>query len=309
MTNNYPNLFIPGAAKSGTSTLHDLLNLHPEICMSSLKEPYFLINTDFDQNISVYNDKYTELFSQKSNATYRGDSSTAYMLFPNFIERVKTHLKDEPKFIFVLRNPIDRIYSHYWYLKGLGSEDSNLKDAIKRDMNISPNMSHRLAEGKFKNYFQYGLYGKWISNFYKEFGALQIKIIVFEDLRDHPLKVANSCFEFLGLQKLEQVPEMESNKTVLLKYPKLFQIISKITNGNVTFLKPINRIIPRKFKQMVKKNSTEFLMQQIKSDSSYPKLAKEDRLWIKDLYLADINTLRDVTGDGFNQWSDFKLAE
>ena len=309
MTNYYPNLFIPGAAKSGTSTLHDLLNLHPEICMSSLKEPYYLINTDFDQNISAYNTKYAKLFSQNSNATYFGDSSTAYMLFPNFIERVKTHLKKDSKFIFVLRNPIDRIYSHYWYLKGLGSEDSSLKVAIERDKNISPNMSHRLDEGKFKNYYQYGLYGKWLSNFYKEIDEDQIKIVVFEDLKDNPLKVVNSCFNFLGLPEIDNIPEIESNKTIILKYPKIFKFISKITNGNVKFLKPINKLIPFKLKYKIKKNSNEFLMQQTKSNSSYPKLAKEDRLWIKDLYLEDINILKDITGERFNQWTDFKFTE
>ena len=48
-----PNLFIPGAAKSGTTTLHNLLNNHPDICMSSNKEPVYWNNAEFD-NLNDY---------------------------------------------------------------------------------------------------------------------------------------------------------------------------------------------------------------------------------------------------------------
>ena len=306
MTNNYPNLFIPGAAKSGTSTLHDLLNEHPEICMSSIKEPYYLINTDFDANISTYNTKYAELFKAQPDAQFKGDSSTAYMLFPYFIDRVKTHIKHESKFIFVLRNPIDRIYSHYWYLKGLGSEDLSLHDAIQKDKDIEPNMSQRLSEGKFKNYFQYGLYGKWLSKFYEEFNANQIKIIVFEDLKTNPLKIANDCFSFLGLNPLDTITERESNKTEILRYPKFYKTILRITNGKVKILKPLNTLIPKRIKNKLKHSVPELIVNHTKTNTSYPKLSDDDRLWIKALYLDDFNVLKKVTGQDFKQWTDFK---
>jgi len=305
MTNNYPNLFIPGAAKSGTSTLHDLLNIHPDICMSILKEPYFLINDNFDQNINIYNQKYAEFFNLKPNAIYMGESSTAYMLFPNFIERIKKHVKKDMRFIFILRNPIDRLYSHYWYLKGIGSEDSNLYEAIKKDMDISPNMSHRLPEGKFKHYYQYGLYGKWLSRFYDEFTENQIKIIIFEDLKENPLKIVNECFTFLGLKELDNIPKINSNKTTILRLPKIHKTILKIANGNVKFLKPLYLIIPRTLKTVIKKNISKIIIKMTKTDKTYPKLSNEDRLWIKGLYINDYDILKNVTGKTFNQWEDF----
>ena len=58
-----PNLFIPGAAKSGTTSLHNLLNQHPEICMSSVKEPGYWKNEKFkDLNCQV---AFTNLFNEK----------------------------------------------------------------------------------------------------------------------------------------------------------------------------------------------------------------------------------------------------
>ena len=200
-----PNLFIPGAAKSGTSTLHALLNFHDDICMSSTKEPFYMVKDDFDTSIDFYNNKYNEVFNKNINTQYRGDASTSYMLFPKFIERVKSHLDQDVKFIFILRNPVDRLYSHYWYLKGLGMESLDIKDAILNDIDIEPDNSKRQPMGKFKNYFQYGLYGKWLSRFYDNFDSKNIKVVFFEDLKNNQLDVVNECLEFLNYTFLKLI--------------------------------------------------------------------------------------------------------
>ena len=304
-TSKFPNLFIPGAAKSGTSTLHDLLNQHPEICMSSLKEPYYLINDNFEDNIEKYIAKYKTLFKNKPEALYKGDSSTSYMLFPNFIERVKFNVVHDVKFIFILRNPIDRIYSHYWYLKGLGSESLDFKTAIKKDKDIEPDMSKKLPEGKFKNYFQYGLYGKWLEKFYTNFDTSQIKIILFEDLKENPLKITNECFSFLGLEPLHQLNEIKSNPTVILKYPKLHQSILRFTQGSITSMKPLYRLVPMHLKNYIKKHSSNVIIKVTKTSQSYPPLSQSERTWVKDLYENDFILLKSITNKNFKPWKDF----
>lgn len=303
-SNNFPNLFIPGAAKSGTSTLHELLNQHPEISMSSNKEPFYLAEDHFEMNKHQFNSKYEALFSD-TNTKYRGDSSTAYMLFPNFIERVKTHLKFEKKFIFVLRNPVDRIYSHYWYIKGLGSETLNLRQAIKQDMDIEPNMSTRLSEGKFKHYFQYGLYGKWLTRFYDNFDSDSIKIILFEDLKENPLQTVNECFRFLDLAELDAITPVESNKTIILKHSYLHKYVVRVTNGRVKLLKPLHKLIPKRIKAYLKKNSSEFIINTTKSNKEYPKLSNQDRQWLTNLYKEDFMLLKTIVQKDFSKWTDF----
>lgn len=305
ITNNFPNLFIPGAAKSGTSSLHDLLNQHPKISMSSTKEPFHLVHDDFDMNIELFNSNYKELFKKNTTAIYRGDSSTAYMLFPNFIERVKTHLKFKKKFIFILRNPVDRIYSSYWYIKGLGSESLNFREAILKDIDIEPKMNTRLPEGKFKHYFQYGLYGKWLKGFYDNFDSKNIKIILFEDLTENPLQTANECFKFLGLSELDTVKPVESNKTNILKHAYIHKYMLRVTNGKVKTLKPFHKLIPRQLKNYIKKNSSEFIIKNTKSNKSYPKLSQEDRQWVANLYREDVALLKKNTTIDYSKWTDF----
>ncbi|MFT4780677.1 MAG: hypothetical protein ACI9SD_000351 [Pseudohongiellaceae bacterium] len=299
--NNFPNLFIPGAAKSGTSSLHDLLNQHPNINMSTTKEPLYLVKNNFKLNIEKFNSKYEALFEYSDNIKYKGDSSTGYMLFPNFIENTKTHLKFEKKFIFILRNPIDRIYSHYWYIKGLGSESLDFKKAILKDKNNEPTIKSMLPEGKFKNYFQYGLYAKWLSRFYANFDSKDIKIILFEDLRDSPLDTVNQCLQFLNLSELSTLNPVESNETMLLKHAYIHKTILKITRGKFKLLKPISFLIPT----IIKNNISEYIINKTKSNQKYPKLSAEDRTWVADLYKEDFLLLKKNTNIDFSKWIDF----
>ena len=98
MSNIKPNLFIPGAGKSGSSSLHNYLKLHPDIYMSELKEPHFFSH---DENYfsKTQTEKYYELFKNGKKYKYRGESSTGYMVFPHVIDRIKMD-KKKPKFIF-----------------------------------------------------------------------------------------------------------------------------------------------------------------------------------------------------------------
>ena len=81
-----PNLFIPGAAKSGTTTLHNLLNNHPDICMSSNKEPVYWNNAEYDNLNDEAKIKYSNIFKDKTKKII-GESTTSYMFYDSFIER------------------------------------------------------------------------------------------------------------------------------------------------------------------------------------------------------------------------------
>ena len=305
MNKKMPNLFIPGAAKSGTTTLHEMLNMHPEICMSSKKEPYYWIKENFETYSQEATQNYLNLFNQKTNTIYRGESSTAYMLFPNFIERIKSNNLGDSKFIFILRNPIDRAYSHYWYLKGIGSEKLDFKDAILYDRNISPNTSNRLDEGKYKHYFQYGMYGKWLTRFYNSFDENQIKIITFESLKERPKETINDCFKFLGLDALDTIELKHSNKTNLVVAPSLHKNLVRLVTGKIKPLKPLNKLVPKKIKRKIKGDFSDKLTNISKTNKTYPKLDFEHRNWIKHLYEEDFKKLKNISNLPFKEWNDF----
>ena len=293
-----PHLFIPGAAKSGTTTLHELLDVHPDICMSSVKEPVFWNKTEHrDKQIEKYNALFTD-----TSATILGESTTSYMYYPIFTEQVKAHFETTPKFIFILRNPIDRCYSHYWWMVGRGQEKRSFKESFKNDME-RPYAEHGYTPDF---YYHFGLYHHWIQRFYDNFPQANIKVITLEALIEDRQKTINQCFEFLGLKKLEDIPEIIANKSYQLKNAGIYHFIRKLSvrKNIVTYL--AGRLLSKKRRDNIKQNLQD--MRYFKKDNifEYPEMTQEDRTWLKSVYEQDFNALRQLTGLEFNEWTDFK---
>ena len=202
-----PDFFVPGAAKSGTTTLHDLLNTHHDISMSKDKEPVYWNNKLFRQFKLFEVSRYANLFEK--NRKIKGESTTSYMYYDSFISNIKANFEYSPKFIFLLRNPVDRYISHVNWLKGLGLEKKDVNQVINDDdwANFSEYDDYP------KQYYQFGLYNKWITRFIKNFGKQNIKIITFEQLISDRLKTLNSCYEFLGVEKVDNLKFIRSNKS------------------------------------------------------------------------------------------------
>ncbi len=295
-----PNLFIPGAAKSGTTTLHELLNLHPEISMSKVKEPVFWNNKNFEKYIEQDWLNYKKLFVEKSKIC--GESTTSYMYYNSFIENINKNYKKSPKFIFILRNPIDRYNSHFWWMKGLGLE----KNKIKNVLNIESGINFEEYDYYPKNYFQFGLYSKWIQRFIDNYGLENIKVITLEKLISNRLDTINSCFDFLGLKKLESIPEKTSNKTTKIKYSFLYHFIRKSSIGKMNYTKIGKIFLSNKSIDRIKNKLKDIITNWKTEEFEYEPLQSEHRNHLKDAgYFSDVEKLKEIFDYSFNEWKDF----
>lgn len=299
-----PNLFVPGAGKSGTSTLHLLLNNHPSICMSEMKEPHFWSDPNFDEFSDEDWEEYLSLFETKEN-TYLGESSTGYICFPEFKQNIKKYYPQEPKFIIILRNPIDRIYSHYWWLKGLGSETKSLRAAILEDIDIEPDQSKRLREGGYKYYYQFGLYGKWIEKMFSAFDQKNFLIISYENLKADQLGCINKCFTFLDLPLLNEVEKTFDNKTSLLRFPSIYRKTKLFFREDHLAKKILKPFFPAKVRTYINENFHKFVFDLTTSKKKYPTLSLKERKWLYELYKEDVKKLETITGKQFTEWKDF----
>ncbi|MGQ4646866.1 sulfotransferase domain-containing protein [Lyngbya aestuarii] len=108
-----PNFFVIGAMKAGTTTIHNYLKQHPQIYMSSIKEPDFFCY-DGQRNCAITNlEDYRALFQGVSDEIAIGESSTTYLELPQITaERIKSDVPNA-KLIAILRNPVDSVYSIY----------------------------------------------------------------------------------------------------------------------------------------------------------------------------------------------------
>ena len=306
-----PNLFIPGAAKSGTSALHEYLNQHPQVFMSAVKEPHFFSRDSNFRNGTADLDEYLRLFANGKDMPVRGESSTGYMIFPRSIDRIKQYVSD-PKFIFILRNPIDRAYSHYWWIRGRGFEERPFREALIADLNEEPDPLNRVKGfGGYRYYYQVGCYAKWIAKFIESFGRDTILIVLTEQLYREPLNTVNLCFEFLGVAPLEEVEKLQTNRTVIYKHIRLYRLLHT-ARRQIPIIRLAKRMASERGQQVILLLRTWLLKRVghwLRTDNQYPQLSPEDRSWLAALYANEIDTLRRLTGLYFHEWlRDFPFS-
>ena len=202
---NLPNLLIVGAAKSGTTSLHNYLKQHPDIFMSNHKEPHFLINNEIGVNripkgINNLQD-YSNLFSNGASHKYRGESSAMYLQFPEIaIKNIDRYLDKDVKIIIMLRNPIERAFSGYQHVKRYNlDEDLDFEDALEiseqryfTNNNITP----------ASRYIHIGMYNEFVRKFKTKFKT-NVHIIIYKDFINNTNQELSRLFSFLGIKDVQ----------------------------------------------------------------------------------------------------------
>ena len=173
----------------------------------------------------------------------------------------KNIIKLIQKFIFILRNPIDRYESHFNWMKGLGLEKNNI------DNNISNGciFNFREYEDYPKFYFEFGFYYKWIMRFVLNFGKENIKLITLENLINNKISVLNSCYEFLGVNKINDVKDIRSNKSKNnISYN--FHFLRKSVSNRMNYTKFIKYVIPSGIRHVIKQILRQIINNWIRFD-------------------------------------------
>lgn len=157
------DFIIIGAGKCATTTLSTILANHPEVCFSRVKEPcFFCKSRDWRKGLS----EYEKLFD--GDAKVCGDASTTYTCLPTFNLEIWNNIyeyNNNMKFIYMIRNPIDRIISHYMHTFQRGYTNLSIEEAIK----------------KIPIFIDITRYYTQISPFIEKFGRQNVLIILFED--------------------------------------------------------------------------------------------------------------------------------
>ena len=295
-----PNFFIPGAAKSGTTSLHELLDTHPNISMSNEKEPVYWNNKFFNEFENLEISRYLNLFEQGDKI--KGESTTSYMYYESFIKNVKNNFQQSPKFIFILRNPVDRYISHCNWLKGLGKEKRRIDDIIEDERCLD----FEEYESYPKQYYQFGLYNKWISRFIENFGKENIKIVTFEKLVSERLNILNSCYEFLGVSKMQSVKFIKSNKTNKVIFPRMYHFLRKSSIGKMKYTKIGKYFFPKIIRSKIKSLIKIAIKNWITIESKKEKVSNKYRKMLRDIYFEDVTALKNKLDYDFPEWEDFK---
>lgn len=198
LSNVKPNLIIIGSQKCGTTSLHNHLNAHPDIFMSSpMKEPGYFIFEEWaknywsNKNIKIKNKRdllLDHMLQGYAGQKYFGESSTYYTQDQREInfkipQKIKKGIKS-PKLIYIIRNPLERIISVYYHLIKYNNYKGSLDDMLIGD----------------ESYLKTSLYASRLDAYVKEFNKDNMLILRFEDLLESPQKLMSTIYKFLDLE-------------------------------------------------------------------------------------------------------------
>jgi len=186
------DFLVVGAQKCGTTSLHRYLSSHPEIFLPPEKEiAFFYDEKKYARGLQWY---LSSFFPPENEGKLVGEVSPQYMYSRTTAARILDALP-EVKIIAVLRNPIDRAYSHYNMSRRRGLEALPFEEAVQRCIDAI-RKGRDLSE--HHNYLSFSLYAQILEAYFACFPRNQISVYYTEELAADPVAVMRSIFSFVG---------------------------------------------------------------------------------------------------------------
>jgi len=291
-----PNFLIAGASKAGTTSLHEYLAQHPDVFMSSFKEPnYFVPGYGYDKW-----EDYLGLFSSARGEKAVGESSTGYLYCKESPSWIKSVLGDV-KIILILRNPARRAASLYWWMVREGYEDApTFSRAVELESLRAQDPKFRLNCPQFYPdylYYATGLYSKQARRYLEIFGRENVRIYIFEEFAKAPVAVCRDIFDFLGVN-----PEFEPTIAVHNegRLPASTRLQFWLRNRAPRYLRLLPGRLRRKFLAQLMAFNTQ------RGSTPIPDPLIENRLL--ERYRDDIRELERILDRDLSFWFDPQTA-
>jgi hypothetical protein len=274
-----PNLVIIGGLKCGTTSLHHYLNLHPDIAMSRPKELNFFVA---ELNWPLGREWYASHFD--SAAAVRGESSPHYTNRPRFegvAERLAQTAPDA-RLIYTVRDPIDRMLSHYLHNVGGGYEDRPLEQALS-----DPDTAY-VDRGRY--FFQ-------LEPYLERFDRDRIELVTREELKSEREATLRRVFGFLGVGEGFRSPQFEREwETGTAKTTGRFRVMDRAVRL------PGLRALDRNFDRLPE--GVRWAVERVVHDpgsgaAPKPALPPQLRETLAERYRPDVERLEEWSGRSF----------
>ncbi|MDJ0635215.1 MAG: sulfotransferase [Xenococcaceae cyanobacterium MO_188.B29] len=294
-----PNFLIIGAAKSGTTALHEYLQQHPQVYMTPNKETNFFAFEgeviDFNgpgdngvKNFSITDlETYQAEFEQVTNELALGEACPSYLYLPKAAPKIKKYVPNT-RLIVILRNPVERAYANFLHLVRDNREPhsdfiSALKDETTR---IENNWEW------FWHYIQVGYYGSQLQRYYEMFSPSQIKVYLYEDFKTKPVALIQDICRFLEIDNTF-VPDMSyrPNRSGVPRNRTIHSFVMKPNLLKDLFKPLLPNIFRQNIKNQVKYNNLE-----------KPPISQSARQYLIKLYREDIIQCQNLINRDLSPW-------
>jgi len=267
----WPNFFIVGAPKAGTTSLYNYLTRVPGVYMSPMKEPrYFTtINPVEVTAMAPVRDKakYLRLFKGVKDEVAIGEASVTYLRDPDTPERIRDAVPGA-RIIMILRDPVERAFSDYLMHVREGWQTLPFEEALRTDL-----------------YLDQGFYALQVKRYLDTFGPERVKILIFEEFIQATELAVGDVLRFLGVNNQPPASVKEAyNAFAIPRVRWAYRIL-----GNRWARRPARALIPAPLRLLVKER---ILLRKV----SKPAMPQEARKLLEDLYRDDVRKLEEILG-------------
>ncbi len=287
-TNRWPSFYIVGAAKCGTTSLWAHLRKHPQVFLPKMKEPHFFSDSlvpvpskDADLHCPGELDRYLSLYTGSEKFRAVGDASASY-LWDESAARNIHKARPDARVIIMLRDPVDRAFSHYLMYRYLGLEKRPPLQALQGDYN-----------GEDKNwwtsrvYVELGLYCAQVKRYLNTFGSDQVAVFLFDDLKRKPEELFSKIARHIGvdpelLDKSEVSRPENSYKRA--RFPLLHQMAKSSLSRELR-----HKILPQSVSTWLAYNNLLY-------NTDKPEQDKESKRFLQTFYAPEMNELEELLG-------------
>lgn len=287
MKMSFVDFIIGGAAKSGTRSLYKFLSGHPDVCMSRPKEVNYFSKHYEEQDPEVYRG----YFDHCETGQLRGEASTSYL---EFAERTAPRLRNDVpdvRLLFVLRDPVDRAYSDYWYAVRQGRlehQEGLFGKLVRGTVSVPDYWRPQYDTGE--RIVRRGMYYDSLTTYYDQFDDSQIRILLTRELSSEGKKVC----EFLDLEPhTDAVPRSNTGQYPVNRY---IYALYRGARGTASFLPDAvtENIVGAK----------EWIRSRVfQRKGSQPPMDSETRRYLSDLYREPNRKLERLIGRDLSDWS------
>ncbi|NNC53091.1 MAG: sulfotransferase [Erythrobacter sp.] len=301
--NRFPDFYIIGAAKAGTTSLVDMLRQREGVFFPHEKEPHHFFLREDERDWTIldgskkralgdtlpYGDEasYLKLYSGAPEGALRGDASTNYLvnaMVPGAIAKVRP----DAKIIVVLREPAGRAYSAWLHARSRG-EDGCAQFADALDECVSGARETSFAT----NYVTEGEYDRHLANWKAVFGD-QLLVLLFEDLIADPQAAFDAVLDHLGLSRQALAAQQASHKNASV------EISNPVARAFRMTAKRLRRSAPGLFELPLFRGPYEFLLARLGKKPE--KLGTAERERLKAHYASHIEATEGLIGRDLSGW-------
>lgn len=293
-----PNFICPGAARSATTTLYYLLIQHPRVFLPQIKETRFFA-LDYDKGLSWYEQKY---YADAKEHIAVGDISPVYLIHDKCPARIRECLGSEIKLIFMLRNPVERAYSHYSMLRHHQFEDLPFEKALALGEKERIEKSLRFYGHEYGfQYLKESSYFQLIQRYLRYYPLDQMTFVLFEDFAAETERCLAGILQFLGVHEPHQFRyEVYQNQAVAAGSHRISRLF---------YCNPVAKKM-RDFIQQHTSWKTQSALKKLKNvllggrKSGLPPLNEETRISLQEYFAGEIARLETLTGLDLSGWRE-----